>query len=287
MTTEIPVRFSVGGETRIGIVHMPERPARTGLLIIVGGWQYRVGSHRQFVLLGRALADSGIAAMRFDSRGMGDSDGTPGEPEPAEHLGPDIRATLDVFAGHAAGVTTFVLCGLCDGASAALIHAPVDPRVRGVVLLNPWTSSKRDAARARLHHYYWRHLRSPEFWSKIKAGRMDLRGSAHSFLATVKAARHRERDAAPEDLAMKAGARIDVAMTKALDAFTGRILLVLSGRDLTAAQYANVVARSPRWRMLLRSGQAVRLALPDADHTFSRRDLRDALARDLVAWLRG
>ena len=58
-------------------------------------------------------------------------------------------------------------------------------------------------------------------------------------------------------------------------------------RDLTAAQYANVVARSPRWRMLLRSGQAVRLALPDADHTFSRRDLRDALARDLVAWLRG
>src|SRR5438309_7262826 len=108
MTGEIPVRFSVEGASRIGIVHLPSQPTSRGILIIVGGWQYRAGSHRQFVLLGRALAEGGIGVMRFDSRGMGDSDGEPGLPEPAEHLVPDIRAALDTFAEYTVGVTEFL-----------------------------------------------------------------------------------------------------------------------------------------------------------------------------------
>ena len=52
---------------------------QTGVLIIVGGPQYRVGSHRQFVQLARALASNGIATMRFDYTGMGDSQGKKAE----------------------------------------------------------------------------------------------------------------------------------------------------------------------------------------------------------------
>ena len=45
--------------------------ASTGLLLVVGGPQYRVGSHRQFVKLCRAAAANRIPAFRFDVAGMG------------------------------------------------------------------------------------------------------------------------------------------------------------------------------------------------------------------------
>src|SRR5690349_24048098 len=66
---------------------MPPRPPRStlfpyttlfrsrGVLLVVGGPQYRVGSHRQFALLCRRLAGRGVPALRFDYRGMGDADG--------------------------------------------------------------------------------------------------------------------------------------------------------------------------------------------------------------------
>jgi uncharacterized protein len=289
VSTEIPVSFGVEGAKHIGVVHLPIEPSTRGVLIIVGGWQYRVGSHRQFVLLARALADAGFAAMRFDGRGMGDSDGDPGMPEPAEHLAPDIRDALDVFAAHAAEVREFVLLGLCDGASAALMYAPADPRVQGLVLLNTWVSSEQGAARAVLSHYYWQSLRDPELWRKIITGDFNFTASTRSLLAALCGARGARREATAckgADSATEAGARIDRAMAQALDVFAGHILLVLSGRDRTAAQYSDIVARSSRWHTLLRNGRAVRLAMPEADHTFSRRELRDALAQNAIAWLR-
>ena len=69
--------FECGGETLLGILHEPRIHKETGVLVIVGGPQYRVGSHRQFVLMARALANVGYAVLRFDYRGMGDSTGCP------------------------------------------------------------------------------------------------------------------------------------------------------------------------------------------------------------------
>src|SRR4051812_49228851 len=58
-----------------GVLSLPEQISSRGVLIAVGGPQYRVGSHRQFTLLARHLAAYGIPVMRFDFRGMGDSEG--------------------------------------------------------------------------------------------------------------------------------------------------------------------------------------------------------------------
>jgi hypothetical protein len=47
-------------DTMLGILHEPVAPsAPVGVLIVVGGPQYRAGSHRQFVLLARALRKLG------------------------------------------------------------------------------------------------------------------------------------------------------------------------------------------------------------------------------------
>ena len=47
----------------------------TGLLLVTGGSQTRIGSHRMYERLAKALADNGYPCFRFDRRGVGDSDG--------------------------------------------------------------------------------------------------------------------------------------------------------------------------------------------------------------------
>jgi len=48
--------FDCDGDACIGVLATGRAPgaARTGVVIVVGGPQYRVGSHRQFTLLARA-----------------------------------------------------------------------------------------------------------------------------------------------------------------------------------------------------------------------------------------
>jgi exosortase A-associated hydrolase 1 len=125
---ERAVTLRCEGERMVGIVSVPERPSTRGVLVVVGGPQYRAGSHRQFTLLCRGLADDGIAAMRFDYRGMGDAEG---EPRTFEDIDGDIRAAIDHFCTQVPGMSEVLICGLCDAASATMFYAHSDPRVKG------------------------------------------------------------------------------------------------------------------------------------------------------------
>ena len=58
--------FRCAGEELVGILH--PAPGATGVVIVVGGPQYRVGSHRQFLLLARRLAASGIPVHCYVTR---------------------------------------------------------------------------------------------------------------------------------------------------------------------------------------------------------------------------
>src|SRR6185503_16551502 len=131
----LPVAFACGQDWLVGVITRPEKPHTRGVLIAVGGLQYRAGSHRQFVLLANDLAGQGHAVMRFDYRGMGDSTG---EPRTFENVGEDLRSAIDHFLATVPEVTEVVVWGLCDAASAALFYSHRDRRVAGIALLNPW-----------------------------------------------------------------------------------------------------------------------------------------------------
>ena len=92
--TESPVVFEIAGEYALGLLAEPEISCDRGVLIVVGGPQYRAGSHRQFVLLARRLAAQGHSVFRFDCRGMGDSGGAM---RSFEAFSEDIGAAIDVF----------------------------------------------------------------------------------------------------------------------------------------------------------------------------------------------
>lgn len=279
MTTDIPLSFPCRGDSLVGMVHRPDRPARRGVLIVVGGPQYRVGSHRQFLLLARALAGSGIAAMRFDYRGLGDSEGSFAG---FEAIDDDIRSAIDAFAAAVPEIEEIVLWGLCDAASAILFYAHTDPRVAGAVLLNPWVRSDSGYARTQLKHYYLQRLLSADFWRKTLGGRLNLAESVGSFFGIVKTATaNKTADS------YGGGNPLAERMADGLRRFGRPALLIVSGNDLTAREFDDAAKSSPRWRDLVAAGQLARRDLPPADHTFSRRAWRDQVADWTQDWVNG
>ena len=284
MVREEAFAFGCEGQTLLGILHHPAaaggaaQAARTGVVVIVGGPQYRAGSHRQFVHLARALAAAGHPVLRFDVRGMGDSSGALHD---FEQITPDIGAAIDALIERVPGVRNVALWGLCDGASAALLylHERRDARVHGLCLLNPWVRSEASLARTHVKHYYARRLREREFWLKLLSGGVAA-GALAGLIRNLRLTRQ------------GAGAAVHAAafqdrMASAWAAFEGRILLVLSGEDYTAREFEEYVATASPWAGLLAAARVGRHELADADHTFSSARHRGEVAQATAQWLAG
>ncbi|WP_296443774.1 hydrolase 1, exosortase A system-associated [Rhodoferax sp. UBA5149] len=261
--TEETTLFACEGDTLLGILAKPEIPSEVGVVVIVGGPQYRVGSHRQFVLLSRTLAAAGYAVLRFDYRGMGDSEG---EPRNFEAVSADIAAAIDALQQRLPAIKQMVLWGLCDGASAALLycHETHDPRVSGLCLLNPWVRSETSLARTQVKHYYTRRLRQKEFWTKLLHGGVTLQ-ALPGLMQTIRVALTGARHSGATTSLMPFQHR----MAAAWDAFNGNILLLLSGDDYTAKEFLEYVHTDAAWTNALTHPRLVRHELQDADHTFS------------------
>jgi exosortase A-associated hydrolase 1 len=292
MHDEQALSFTCGQDRLVGVLSRPQAPGPRGVLVVVGGPQYRAGSHRQFTLLARHLANDGIPAMRFDYRGMGDSEG---EAREFDDVGDDLRAAIDVFFAAVPTMREVVLWGLCDGASAVAMYAPGDARVTGLVLLNPWVRTADGIARATLKHYYLARLRDPDFWRKLVRGRFDMAGSLQSLAGLVRAAMRprtgdsapgHATDSAPDDNRVPQREPLPDRMRAGLRAFPGRVLLVVSGADLTAREFCDVADADRHWKRLLAAQRVTRRDIDKADHTFSRRAWRDQVAAWTSEWVK-
>jgi exosortase A-associated hydrolase 1/exosortase A-associated hydrolase 2 len=261
----------------LGIVSLPaagEPVARIGVVIVVGGAQYRVGSHRQFVLLARHLAEARHAVLRFDLPGMGDS---PGEPVGFEATAPHIAAAITALHQHCPGLERVVLWGLCDGASASLLYvqATADPRVAGLALLNPWVRSEAGLARAQVKHYYRQRLLEPAFWRKLLAGGVGWQ-ALRSFGSRLRAMNRP---------APTSASNFQERMAKGWHAFPGPILLLLSERDLTAKEFKEHANRNEAWLGWEQKPLLQQHPLPGADHTCASQQAQAAVGRATRFWL--
>lgn len=272
--------FECDGDTLIGVVSTPAQPTDTAVVIVVGGPQYRVGSHRQFVHLAQALACGGVVAMRFDVRGMGDSEGAQRD---YEAIDSDIGAAINALLRSQPAVRRVVLWGLCGGASAALLYlrASRDQRVQGLVLVNPWVRSELSLARARVKHYYLQRLLQRQFWLKLLRGDVAMRAlgefsrSARTSLAGAKKSAAGGAAALPLQLRMLEG----------WSRFEGPVLLVLSGNDYTAKEFLETTQTDRRWPEVLRSPRVTRLDVSDADHTFSQPEAQTEVEVRTLDWV--
>jgi uncharacterized protein len=279
---EEAITFNCEGETLVGILHhpadgAPPEAAATGVVVVVGGPQYRAGSHRQFVHLARALAVAGHAVLRFDVRGMGDSTGAL---RTFERIAPDVGSAVDALQVWQPAVRRVVLWGLCDGASASLLylHDRPDPRIAGLCLLNPWVRSEASLARTHVKHYYGQRLREREFWLKLISGR--VAGNAlRGFWRNLRTA----QQAVPVAACLPFQARMAVAWC----GFGGGVLLMLSGDDYTAKEFQEFTEGDQTWRCVLARPDVERHNLPAADHTLSATADQRATNSIAVRWLGG
>ena len=296
--TETALQIDCAGDTLVGVVSQPagNRVVNSlGMVVVVGGPQYRVGSHRQFVLLAWRLAEAGFPVLRFDYRGMGDSEGVPRDFEAVQD---DIAAAVRALQQACPGVTRIVLLGLCDGASAALMYVGpvnqsatmdlVDARVVGLCLLNPWVRSQATLARTHLKHHYTQRLGQADFWRKLASGGFDWRRSVQELLGNL---RHMATSGrwAGHSHGMDAAGPVRVSfqqhMASAFQAFPGQILLVLSGNDYTAKEFLDCATSDPQWRGALQRPGLQRLDLPTADHTFSAGAWRTEVEQSILQWI--
>lgn len=275
--TKRALTFDCAGSQLVGVLDIPVHAPRRAVLVVVGGPQYRAGSHRQFTLLARSLAAAGIPAMRFDYRGMGDSEG---QARDFEAVGEDLRAAIDCFMASAPGLREVVLWGLCDAASAAMMYAAGDARVAGLAVLNPWVRTDSGLAKATLKHYYRARLFDRGLWTKIASGRFDVRAALASLRDQLRAVRTPRPDPGSSTGALPE------RMLAGLTRFAGPLLVITCGGDLTAREFLDLCAASPGWKALLAAPRVRHEQLALADHTCSRQEWRDQVAAWTADWVR-
>jgi exosortase A-associated hydrolase 1 len=284
--TEKAVTFECESDVLFGILTVPSAPASTAVLVIVGGPQYRVGSHRQFVQLARSLATSGFSVLRFDVRGMGDSGGIKKD---FQHVSKDIKSAKEFLLNTSKKIESIVLWGLCDGASAALLyhHNYKDPQVKGLCLINPWIRSEKSFALNTVKYYYLNRLAQVEFWKKFFKG--GISGSAvidllkklaliiysklFSFFNKTLTHKNNEYKKTYQD-----------CMDEACLSFEGKILILLSQKDFISKEFIDHLASTSAWPIK----ETVKYSffeVAGADHTFTQASARHFVEQKTIHWI--
>jgi exosortase A-associated hydrolase 1 len=145
----------------------------SGLVLVTGGSQTRIGSHRMYERLAKALAERGISCLRFDRRGVGDSEG---EDPGFRGSGPDLVAAAALLRAECPALQRIHGFGLCDGATAIALFGD-QAGLDGLILVNPWLveAEAGEPAPAAIRRHYRQRLLSLEGWKKILSGAVDYR----------------------------------------------------------------------------------------------------------------
>lgn len=160
MSEEI-VQF--GADDRLhGVLRRGAAPRGAGFLFFNAGVVHRVGAHRLNVKLARALSGP---SLRFDLSGLGES------PHAGAGAGYEVQASADICAAaeqlkSQTGCGDVIALGMCSGADNSYRAALADPRISGLVLLDPYAYENRNAGVADLVS----RATNPDRWArKLKA----------------------------------------------------------------------------------------------------------------------
>ncbi len=131
---ESQASFASAGEAVLGVLHLPERTPAPGIIMCHGFTGHKAETHRLFVAAARDFCGRGLAALRFDFRGSGDSAGEFRDMTISREIA-DAQAALDFLAFRPeVDADRLGVLGLSFGGCVAACLAGRDERVRALIL---------------------------------------------------------------------------------------------------------------------------------------------------------
>jgi pimeloyl-ACP methyl ester carboxylesterase len=259
-----------------------------GIVLLNAGLVHRVGPQRLYVKIARSLAAMGFVVLRFDFSGIGDSDVRTDTLPFDESAISETREAMH-YLHTASRCERFILMGICSGAKVSLQTACDDPRVVGVVLINPRghlhdvddavSVSIRNRTLAR---HYWRIMASSSFraknWLKFITGKFEARD-------LVKVARGFQlgRLLLPQRRALP-GVEKATADMRALAA-RGVYLLQVHSEGDKGLDYLHVVLSEEEIDELHACDKIRIETIDEADHTFNMLWSQQRLLQIIQRWL--
>jgi exosortase A-associated hydrolase 1 len=246
---------------------LDEGPGESGLLIVSGGNEIRIGAHRGMAMLAAEIAEQGHPVFRFDRRGVGDSEGANGG---FEASGPDIEAALAAFRALCPRLGRIVAFGACDAASALVLYRSAG--LAGLVLANPWVIEPVDdlPPQAAIRARYAERLRDPKAWVGLLTGAVNPNKLMRGLLRLA---------------GSKPASRLSRAVAQGIAAFPGPVTILLAARDGTAIAFADEWAK-PGYAAARAKPNLSIVRLESASHSFAGAEdkvaLRAALLRSLA-----
>ena len=191
---ETPLTF--GDDRRLfGMLCQPAQGVPGDVLIIGNvGREPHYGTARHSVAFARRLASFGIASLRIDYAGLGDSLGPAGRETVRSHVfnadrGPDVRAAVDAL--ERLGYRRFALQGVCSGAYHAFHGALFEPRISELLLVNiPLYTLPEGDVQAHIEQRdltpLFQKLVIRQSWERLLGGQSNLRNVVLAQFANVR-----------------------------------------------------------------------------------------------------
>jgi hypothetical protein len=282
---ETPLRFGEGNR-QFGMLCEPEG-CRSDLAVVItaGGRDPHCGWARSAVALARAFSASGIASLRIDFSGLGDSIGPLNgdkafSPVFETDRSGDISAALGKLED--LGYRRFAVRGHCASAYHAFHAAMVEPRISTLVLLNMpvlASSTTEDvdlvSRKALTLGHYVRKLARAETWTRMVQGKMTLRLFLRARLAVVAEWFHNE--SASEDDGPGSAASASQCV-KALSRRGVRSLFLFTEDDIGMKVFHRELGR--------RHFEGTRLVvIPGDDHAIARSETQRLVAQVMTDFL--
>jgi dienelactone hydrolase len=194
---DTPLRFGVDNRLFGMLCRPAQGTPHTAIIIGNAGHDPHYATARHAVTLARKLAAKGVASLRLDYSGLGDSIGHAGKERMLSHVflvdrGPDVRAAIDAL--QELGFHRFGIAGLCSGAYHAFRNAVAEPRISAVAAVNLpfFTLPGGDVLRyleekKRSPVRYFAKLFSRQSWATLTSVKIDYRGVLAGQLSLLRA----------------------------------------------------------------------------------------------------
>ena len=265
---ETPIVFGEF-ENLVGVVNDPEaRQSDVAVLMLTPGMLHHTGPYRLHVLMARRLAKQGIASLRYDLSGIGESLAV-GEPGSSlERASREAQYAMDRMQADY-GIKKFILFGLCSGADDGMYAALKDDRIVGLALLDGcgYRTMRYHVHRA-LGHYLPRLFRLDKWKRLVRRGPTEE--TAGSLQMGVDIREYPEQEVAEFQISELADRGVQMRFI-----YTGGV-----------AGYFNYGAQFFDMFPSLRGRKEVSTTFfPDMDHLAMLREDRVKLLNDLTGWI--